>query len=285
VTDESTYYTPRRLAKHLRDARKRAEVSQAEMAEKMHRTQSWVSLIERGQISVTTDFLEKWCDALDLSAEERQTLNDGYSRESDSYLEWRRLWAAGVDDVQRERGELEKNAKRVRIFQSSFVHSLLQTPQYTESIYHATRFFPDDSQMPRFLQGRLARQAILHAPDKQIDALLTEAAVRSMIAPPDTMALQMEHLIKLSERQMVNLAILPFSKPLMVLPHNNWDIFDDSVAVVELVSGQVTFSEASELALYTETFELLWEDALHDDEAREFLWSIARSYEHRSDDA
>lgn len=287
VSDETTLLTPRRLAKHLKEVRRRAGVSQADMAERMHRTQSWVSLIERGQISVTSDLLAKWCDALDLTPEARASITDDFSLESDKYIGWQLVWKDGPDVVQRQRGELEKSSEHLRLFQSTFVHSLLQTPQYIEAIYHAMRFFPDDSHLTDYLQARLARQAaILHASDKRIDALFTEAALRSMMATRDVMAAQMEYLAKLSERGLVNIAIHPLSERLTVLPHSSWDVFDETVAVVELVSGQVTFSEPGELALYIDTFELLWDDALQGEAAQEMLWNLAREFEQgKSDDS
>lgn len=279
MSNKKTFYTPRGLAQQLRDARKQSGVSQAQMAERMRRTQGWVSQVEHGQISVTPDFLDKWCDALELSFEARTELKNDFSRESDQYVNWGLVWKEGVDYVQLEQAELESKTTHLRFFQTMYIPSILQTQQYTKEMYFAARFFADDSQLTRFLQARLARQVILHAFDKRIDALLTESALRARFASPKVMAAQMTHLAKLSERRMVNIATLPLDQRVTIIPHSNWDVFDDKLAFVELISGKVVFEKPNEVAFYVDAFKAMWNEALHDDDAREFLYTLAHQFE------
>ena len=51
------------LSKVLYDARKQAELTQMEIAERMQTTQAYIAKMERGQINITLDTLDKYAKA------------------------------------------------------------------------------------------------------------------------------------------------------------------------------------------------------------------------------
>ena len=58
------------LLRQLRDTRQQCGLTQAQLAERLHETQSWVSKCERGEHRLDVIELRKFCVAMEISLEE-----------------------------------------------------------------------------------------------------------------------------------------------------------------------------------------------------------------------
>ena len=53
--------------RHLRESRQQCGLTQAQLAERLHETQSWVSKCERGEHRLDVIELRKFCAAMEIS--------------------------------------------------------------------------------------------------------------------------------------------------------------------------------------------------------------------------
>jgi transcriptional regulator with XRE-family HTH domain len=64
------------LRKRVKALRKRSELTVAELADLMGCSKSWISKIENGRLSISSDYLERLASSLGLSGIEREALFD-----------------------------------------------------------------------------------------------------------------------------------------------------------------------------------------------------------------
>ncbi len=96
---------------------------------------------------------------------------------------------------------------------------------------------------------------------KQFRFLLAEAALRYRICPPAVLRGQLDRLLGLRGLENVQLAVLPFTAVLPVVPSHGFFMLDDKLVLVELTSAELAFRDADEVALYADVFKRMWEAA------------------------
>jgi predicted transcriptional regulator len=69
----------------MKKRRKKARLSQAEVAAEVGRSQFWVSLVERGQTVVDRDALQRIIDAVDRAAERKTAIADAVAHVNDEF--------------------------------------------------------------------------------------------------------------------------------------------------------------------------------------------------------
>lgn len=116
----------------------------------------------------------------------------------------------------------------------------------------------------------MQRQAVLYDPGKRIELLVTEAALRSPVAPPEVMAAQYDRLLGLIGARAVRFGIIPLGARLPFPPMAGWTILDDEVTV-ETVHTEIVTRDPDDLAMYTDAIDALWKVAAEGDAARAIL--------------
>ncbi|MEU7331111.1 Scr1 family TA system antitoxin-like transcriptional regulator, partial [Streptomyces parvus] len=79
---------------------------------------------------------------------------------------------------------------------------------------------------------------------------------------------QLSHLLTVGSLPNVSLGVVPMGADRCRMPAEGFWIFDAAQANVELVSGYLTITQPSEVAMYAETFSQLAEMAVHGANAR-----------------
>lgn len=268
------------VALRLKELRRDSRVSQADMATHVQRTQSWISLLERGNIPITSQIIDAWCDATTATSELRLELLHALEQENKGFTTWCSFWESGAANAQAQVGDLEANATRIRVFHPTMIYGLLQTVEYIKAVYFALDTFVDERDLDSFVKARLARQSLLlQNPSLHIEVLLTEAAFRMSFLDPSDTAKQIRHIIRLAKGGFFDCGVIPFSTRLAVIPYSGWEFYDDKMVVVELTTGRVTFMEEPELEVIERAHAALWDSALRNDDAMQFLKSLAAEYE------
>lgn len=105
---------------------------------------------------------------------------------------------------------LESAATKIRVFEPLMVHGLLQTPAYARALAETLNPNLSDPEVDRQVNIRLERQERVFGEEPpEVWVVLDEAVLRRQIGGPEVMADQLNHLLKLPRRVLVQ--VVPFS--------------------------------------------------------------------------
>jgi len=125
--------------------------------------------------------------------------------------------------------------------------------RFAESI----RVFGLTSDIDEAVQGRIQRQEILYRQDKRFHFVLTEAALRIRLCPPEIMLGQLDRLISLSALPSVKLGIIGFQTTYSASPWHGFWMYDADRVLVETYSAALTLAQPPEIELYARVFDEL----------------------------
>jgi hypothetical protein len=200
-----------------------------------------------------------WADAVNAPPPVRDDLIADLRAVRFEYATWKRQLRRGAAPRQRANLPLEARATLIRVFTPEMVPGLLQTPDYARHVFdrlatlHGTPNDVEDG-----VKVRMHRQRVLYDSRKRLRFLLTEAALRYRIAPPHVHQGQLDRLLTLQEMNTLDLAVIPFTATLPVVPSHGFTMFDDTLVLVEITGAELAFRETVEITLYREVFDRLW---------------------------
>jgi transcriptional regulator with XRE-family HTH domain len=256
------------LGLRLRELRRDARLTGRQLAELHGWDPSKISKIETGRQTPSEDNLEDWaraCGKPELAPELIAALRTLETH----YVQYRRMYRTGMTGGQRDFGELEAEAGAIRNFEHVFVSGLLQTPEYAryrlaEGVQRHGA--PDD--LDDAVAARMQRQQVLYRRDKKFHFVLTEAALRYRVCPPEVMAGQLDRLMTLSTMPALRFGVIPFDVEYPVGPLHGFWIFDDQVVAVENFTASLNITQPTEVAEYLKIFDQLAEIAHYGSRAR-----------------
>lgn len=165
------------FASEMRLARERAGLTREQLAERVAFSVSLIEKVETGKKAPSQEFADTLDEALQtgglLARIRRHALTH------DATPEWLRDWF-----------DVEQQATRIMWFELSVVPGLLQTKEYARELLSG-----DEAR----LTARLERQSVLDRGVVYV-ALIDERALRYPVGGPDVMAKQLEHLIDLADK-------------------------------------------------------------------------------------
>lgn len=122
------------------------------------------------------------------------------------WTEYRRTFSQPILDL----AELEAAADSLFSYESLFIPGILQTPEYTRSIFRSSERPHND--LERAVQFRMERQQILRqAEPPSLHAVIHEAALHVRFGGVTVMRRQLLHLIRMAELPHVTIQVLPFT--------------------------------------------------------------------------
>jgi transcriptional regulator with XRE-family HTH domain len=189
---------PALFAAELRRYRVEAHLTQDELAQRVYCSSGLVSMIETGRRSPNKDFTKR-CDEVLGTGGALMRLWPLLTREA--YPSWFRPFV-----------EMEAAATAIHEFEVQAVPGLLQTADYARTVIGASWPPNTPDETDRQLAARLERQEILDRPSPPLLwAVLDEGVLRRPVGTPDVMRAQLQHLLKMAQRQHIRLQIMPFT--------------------------------------------------------------------------
>jgi hypothetical protein len=189
------------------------------------------------------------------------------------FIEWRRIEQTGLRLENESRVPLWERTRRFRIYSSFVVPGPVQTEAYVRAILSAImdrRRLPDDVESA--VRIRVGKQHVVHDGDHRFAIVLEESVLRSPIGGAETMAGQLGHLLVASGLPSISLGIIPLDADRSVMwPIEAFSMFDDEQVVVELVSGRLSITQPSEIAMYSDVFAALAKQAVYGAPARALI--------------
>jgi transcriptional regulator with XRE-family HTH domain len=262
------------LGHRLRELRTAANLSGRQLAELLSWPASKVSKLENGRQTPSDDDIRAWTRATGGERETEALLASLHTLEV-QHAEWRRILHAGIRPRQNELADLDQQTKLFRVFESTVIPGLLQTAEYARIRFaEGIRVFNLTNDINEAVQGRIQRQQILYRPDKRFHFVLTEAALRIRLCPPEVMLGQLDRLISLSALPNVKLGVIGFQTQYATSPWHGFWMYDNDRVLVETYSAALTLAQPPEIELYARVFDELASVASYGRAARGIITGV-----------
>ena len=258
-----------RLAELCRDA----GLTGLDLADRCEWSRSKSSRIMNARTPPSADDIRAWCRA--CGAEDQAEDLIAMLRTAEGmWVGWRRMERAGLKQAQEARLPLYERTRRFRSYSSWLVPGMIQTRPYTTAALQAIqrrRGLVDD--VAEAVAVRMERQRVLYEGDRQFAFLVEESVLRAGIGGADVMSGQLGHLISIASLPNVSLGVVPMRPDRERWPAEGFWLYDTAQVNVELISGYLTLTQPSEVAMYAETFAELADLAVVGAAARSLITS------------
>ncbi|POX64859.1 transcriptional regulator [Streptomyces sp. Ru62] len=163
-----------------------------------------------------------------------------------------------------------------------FVPGLLQTADYARAVY-ATRV-PEltEEELELRVRHRLARRVIFEGPSPTpFDAVIHEAALRTMVGTRTAARAQLAHILELSEADHITVRVIPFDREGFSGGSSSMAYLGGSVTKLDTVirdgpTGALYIDAEDQLATYRARFHHVRAMALEPGHSRDFIQRLAK---------
>lgn len=259
------------LGKRLRELRTAASLSGRQLAESLSWPPSKVSKLENGRQTPADDDIREWTRVTGSENDTESLLASLHTLEV-QHAEWQRILRVGLKPHQQELIEWEQKTRLFRAFEVTVVPGLLQTAEYARYRFaEGIRRLKVPNDLNEAVARRVQRQEILYRPDKRFHFVLTEAALRFRLCPPDVMLGQLDRLVSFSQLPNVRLGIIGFQTQYATSPWHGFWIYDNERVLVETLSAELDLRQPQEIELYAGAFDQLAAAASYGRSARAII--------------
>jgi transcriptional regulator with XRE-family HTH domain len=257
------------VARRLRDIRKDAGLTVAELANRCGWHHAKSSRIENARTPPSPTDIRLWCRACSAESQISDLIAASLHAES-LYTEWNRRVRTGLRQLQDSYTQLYRSTQLFRVYSTTLVPGLLQTEGYARALLSTNARFlgiPDDG--AEAAAARMERSKVIHEAGHRFVLVVEEAVLRYQLGNSEAMAAQLGHLLNAGALPAVSLGIIPMSTPERPLwASETFNVYDTTLVSVELLSAQVNITQPSEVALYVTAFEQLRTMAVYGAAAR-----------------
>jgi len=259
------------LGKRLRELRWQAGFSGRQLAGSLSWPPSKVSKLENGRQTPSGDDIRAWARVTGSEAEVEGLLASLHTLEV-QHAEWRRILRTGLRPRQLEHIEWDQKTRLFRVFEATVVPGLLQTAEYARARFaEGIRRLGVPNDINEAVAARVQRQEVLYRPDKRFHFVLTEAALRLRLCPPEVMLGQLDRLVSFSQLPNVRLGIVGFETQYAISPWHGFWMYDNERVLVETFSAALDLRQPQEIELYGKAFEQLAAVASYGRSARRII--------------
>ncbi|MEU8617041.1 helix-turn-helix transcriptional regulator [Streptomyces sp. NPDC048623] len=261
------------LAKRLADLCRDAGLTGLDLAERCGWSRSKSSRIMNAKTPPSADDIRAWCQACGAEDQAEDLIASLRTAEG-MWVNWRRMERIGLKQAQEARLPLYQRTRRFRSYSSWLVPGMIQTQPYTTAALQAIqrrRGLVDD--VADAVAARMERQRVLYEGERRFAFLVEESVLRAGIGGTEVMSGQLGHLISIASLPNVSLGVVPMRPDRERWPAEGFWIYDTAQVNVELISGYLTITQPSEVAMYAETFAELAALAVYGATARTLITS------------
>ncbi|RDI49966.1 helix-turn-helix domain-containing protein [Nocardia mexicana] len=291
-TEDTRSTLPRRqLGRLLREAREAMGMTTETAARAMGCSKNAVSQLELGRVQrIRERDIRDYCDLYGIEDEKRDFAME-LARQKPV-----RSWLHGYDDIISSKfnlyTQLESAASALAIFQSLMIPGLLQTSDYATAV--GRQFYTNEADVERSVNLRLKRQHLLIRTRKplQINVIITESVLRTMVGSPSVMSAQLRHAVALAARDNVTIRLLPHraglplgygAAPFIVLTFpkdgRGRPIEPSTVFAENVATGDVYLERREDVRRCREAFDKLFRASLDAGPTRDLMREAANNYD------
>lgn len=197
------------LGQELRALREAKKIPLRELSGYLGKVSSSLSRMESGHFPVREDEVIAYCDITGVKDPHKRMDLLTMCRDVGQ-----RGWWDGYDgdvaSVLMDRLWIESHARTIRSCDITYVHGLLQTPEYAAALMRVGSPATHQSSIDRWVEVRMARQHILtrHHP-VQMSALIDVTIFRRLPGDRDAKIGQLDYLLEASHRANIEIRVIP----------------------------------------------------------------------------
>lgn len=265
---------PGGIAERLLGMRKAAGLTGERLATVLGWPRSKVSKLENGRQTPSDLDVAEWVEACGAGADAGRALLQDLAAGRARHRQWRHELRRGQVELQADFDDLLRRASHVRNFEISLIPGLLQTAGYTRHrvLENVRVYGADSSEVDATVAARMRRQDVLHDRSKQFEFIVSEAALRAGLCPPDVMLAQLDRLLGLTGMPNLVFGVIPFGADPSIAPLNGFLMIDD-MTLVETFASEIQL-HGEEAAIYERIANLLREGAVTGEKAREMILRV-----------
>ena len=257
------------LAARLHQVRAAAGLSGNALAKQMGVVQSRVWKIENRKLLPTENDIRAWVQASggsdEITAELLAMLAGARTEQAFGSV----LRGKGGPAAYQERVRaIEERSTRIGEFEVAVIPGILQTADYTRQLVSLPgglrTWGADDAAIEAMIDARLRRQEILTSSGRRIQFVVGEAALRTLVVTPETLAGQLDKLLSVIRLPSVDFRVIGFGQSMAAYPIGGFRVYDDDLIVVENIVGEREYTRKGEpdaVATYLEAFRGLLQAA------------------------
>ncbi|MGW8527417.1 helix-turn-helix domain-containing protein [Nocardiopsis sp. NPDC055824] len=269
------------LGQRLRDLREAEGRTIEEVADYLQRAMGTVSRFETGIYPIRRTEVVA---LLDLYGANDPKLRANLLKIADDVWQtgWWEGYANDVVDWLIDFVWLEELAIEHWLFQSTVVPGILQTEPYARALVAAANPEATDEQMERWVELRIARQALLSRENPpSLRVVLDESVLRRHVGSSRMMRSQLQALNQVAEQDHMDIRVLTYEAG----SHATLSSGSFAVYRMEDPYPEVGYVETPKGALYIETpdsdsmmemYDRLWEVSLSAEESAEFIFTVSK---------
>ncbi|MFS8204323.1 helix-turn-helix domain-containing protein (plasmid) [Streptomyces sp. CWNU-52B] len=268
----------RALGVRLRALRADVGVTGAVLAERAGVGQPTVSKVENGRMVPSRDVLDRLSRALGLDESATREVRDllaAVEVAADSDTGPDPGLVHGLGGVALD--EAVRGARLVRSFQCVVLPAMLQSAEYARHVFGSAPD-ADPVDIGRAVAARVERQSVLYEPGRESVFVLTEGVLRTWPGTPSLMLAQLDRLLAVESLSTVRLGVIPWRRPVPVLPRHGFTLCDRRAVVVEAFREERVLAEAGEVAAYEGEFSRFEAAAVFGGEVRELLLQVMEEF-------
>jgi transcriptional regulator with XRE-family HTH domain len=273
----------RELGALLRALRNTKGWTAEHVAEHLLISTSKLSRLETGQRGASARDVNDLCDLYEVADEQRAHL-----LELASEGKQRAWWLALGLSYSRYVG-LETAATSISDYGLSIVPGLLQTVDYAHAIVRATVPTWVPEMVEQRVQGRMARQRLLHSENApHFEAVVDESVLHRVVGSQPVMQAQLERLLELTELRNVTLRVIPYGAGAVPAGTNKFIILRfalpavPDVVFLEGLTEEHYLDDPGDVEIYEATFRALMQMAASPEATRELIAAAIPRYRAQS---
>lgn len=264
------------LGKALREHRRAAGLSGAEVGERLGWSQSKVSRIEAARVRPEVADVQALLELYGVAGRKRRQALALAEESAGPPSEWRNSTRVGLTRRQKDFVAFEASATAIWHYQPAIIPGPLQTREYALRVLAIVRH-PDPE---RAVETRVARQrAIFAAGGPRVRIVLAEQAVRWDPGPDGVLAGQLASMADLLELHKVELRLIPFdveqraflAHPVVVYEFAQ----EDAEAVVETTTTDLRIKDPVDVTLLRDRIDSLCAVALDPTDSIDYVRKLS----------
>lgn len=246
-----------RLGEQLRQMRHAERISGVRFAELAGwKDASNVSKLERAQRTITAEHVRLWCRVCGASKRRTEELLAEQRAVARMWVSYRdQAHQVGLNATQRLLvGDIYDTLRSEQVYQAKLIPGLLQTRAYMTGVLTDVRrergLAVDD--VAEAVTERLARQRNLRRAGARFTFIVEEQVLRQRPFGIEVQREQLQHLLQARRLpSVVSFGVIPEGAERRgYRPRESFDITDDNLVTVELISGYLSLTHPDELTIY-----------------------------------
>ena len=253
-----------KLGGRIRQFRMERALSSGELAAAASVTSSAVSKVEHGKMVPSRDVLARIVTALNLPAEEQESLFDLLGQAAADAAS-NRGYGKGLT-LLNQIADRERACSAVSTFSNSIIPRLLQTAEYARDANRLTPWL-SEREVGKAAMTHTERQSVLFEDGREFTFLITEGVLRTWPGELTVMAAQFDRLRQMAMHPGVRVGILPWTSAMRGLPMVTFTVYDDREVAVEMFTGELLMAQPDKVSTHVAQFRRFEESAVYGEEA------------------